>query len=395
MMTATMATETKATHYIVKLTTGCNLRCDYCYYGSESGAFSPQISEVWLSRLINEASQLSARITFTWHGGEPLLAGLGTFQKILTLQQHLKEKSATEFENHVQTNGVLINEDWARLFKEHNFRVGVSLDGPEDLHCAHRHTQREGDKNFRKTLSSIEVLRKLRVPFGVLAVVSKQSLGRANEICEFFAKCNIRSFEFLPCTEFDPQKKQLTSYSVTPAEYGVFMCEAFDWWVSRNDPKTQIVYLLNVLVGLLGGRPSKCRLSGTCGRYVTVNTDGSIWPCDRFVGSSKFCFGNLRDNLLKEVLNSQARASFLQWANQTPDSCSSCRYMLICRGGCRWRAYQSKLLGRSSNIYCEANQIIFDHVDRYLTAAKPDYHPPWLNPRSTSTTAGSAVGALK
>jgi len=245
---------------------------------------------------------------------------------------------------------------------------------PPDANRVYRGT---GKGTFAEVVRAVEILHDCGVRFGILAVISHQSLGRAREICDFFVSCGIRSFEFLPCFETDPETTQLTEHSVTPAECGEFLCEAFGWWITRDDPTVEIVYLLNILVGLLGGRPSKCKLNGSCGRYLTVGADGTVWPCDRFVGVEQFRLGNLREQLLREILEGEPRKQFLQQTQRLPPECRDCRYFPVCRGGCRWLRFQTKLLGMEETLYCEVNRQLFDRAVSYLAEAKPGYHVPW------------------
>lgn len=365
------------TNYIVKLADDCNLACHYCYHFRGKKEVKVPVMDIpLLESLIEQASQLAPYVWFVWHGGEPLLAGKDTFRTIVDVQEHCSKHHGTVFRNSVQTNGTLLDGEWCLFFEKHQFGVGISLDGPEDLHNAYR-PYRNGRGSFSAVMRGWSILVAAGNKAGALAVVTKGSLGRGEEILQFFLERGIQSFNLLPCMEVDKSVGELTVYSVQPYEYAQFICRVYDLLVERDDPSIKVSVIFDTLVALLGGWTADCRLNGRCGIYVTVEPDGTVWPCDNFVGIADFRFGKLRDQPLAEILDGANRARFKSRIESRNAACRSCKWRSACKGGCTWRMYQSTLLGLSGDGYhCGANRIIFDHIAKHLESTVPGYRHP-------------------
>jgi uncharacterized protein len=366
------------TAYIVKLADICNLACRYCYYFKHRRDVKvPLMSVSLLESLINQAARLSPAVMFIWHGGEPLMAGKDLFQAIIDIESHRFQRDGTIFQNSIQTNGTLLDEEWCAFFREHQFDVGVSLDGPEDIHNDYR-VYPNGEGSFSDVIRGLELLTQTEtLSSGVLAVVSHSSLGRAEEIFRFFLDEGVHRFNLLPCIELDSRTKRLTPQSIRPAEYAQFMCEIYNLLIQKNDPTIKITDLFNTLVALLGGRPTICKLNGECGEYVTIQPDGTVWPCDNFVGTEGFHLGNLREQSLTEILGGEPRKRFHRWVASQRVACSNCEWNSVCKGGCSWRHYQrSRLELPPGSHWCEANKAIFSYIEKHLVDVVPEYERP-------------------
>ena len=353
--------------YIVKLTEVCNLACSYCYYFKHRKDIKvPIMRTPLLESLIGQAAELSQHVWFIWHGGEPLMAGKDLFQTIVDLQKfHTPQKGET-FTNFDQTNGTLLDDEWCSFFERNQFDVGVSLDGPEDLHNAYR-VYPGGKGSFSAVMHGWKLLTESKTPAGALAVISRDSLGKAEEIFRFFLREGILNFNLLPCMEVDGKNGNLTPQSIQPAEYAQFLGEIYDLLIQEDNPAVKITDIFNILVALLGGKPSSCRVNGTCGVYVTVQSDGTVWPCDNFVGTEGFRLGNLQEQTLAEILSGGPRKCFQSWVISQRSACRGCELNAVCKGGCSWRHYQRTCLGLPPGSYwCDANKAIFRRIAKHL-----------------------------
>jgi uncharacterized protein len=227
----------------------CNLACDYCYYsgcGGQPGKID-KIDSVILEKLIKEYMVLSNGVTsFAWQGGEPLLAGLDFFQQVVFLQGKYAPKN-TIISNVLQTNATLITEDWARFFKQYNFLIGVSLDGPKEINDARRVTG-HGKGSYDRVMNGIKILRKYKVEFNILTVVHENNVRRAKELMEFYQNEDFSYVQFIPCMDFRAQEPNKPGrYLITPEQYGQFLCEAFDIWYNDGNPTTSVRFFDNML----------------------------------------------------------------------------------------------------------------------------------------------------
>ena len=359
--------------YIVQLSGECNLNCRYCYYfGNKPRSDRALMNYDLLEQLITEAADISPQVTFIWHGGEPLLIGIDTFEKILEIQRRVSDRLGVKFENRLQTNATLVTERWAKFFRDTHFGIGVSLDGPSWLHNANR-VDTLGKGSFDSVYRGICHLRDAGVKFGLLTVVTKHSLGHAEEIYQYFVDKNIKKFDFLPCVEvvgYSNSQAEFSPESLSPGDFADFMIEVFDIWFVQDDPSVSIRYLKNALVGLLGGHPDLCKFNRSCDGYITVGYDGSVKPCDRFGGYEEFTYGFLQKEGLSEILNGKVRDDFRAGVLKVSAECDQCKYHSICNGGCSWHNY---VLNRDfrKNLFCEDRYRVFEHVYMRLKENHP------------------------
>jgi uncharacterized protein len=369
-----------AASYIVKVTDNCNLYCPYCYhFKAKQRVRRSTLDFPLLKDFIKQAAHYSPeRIWFIWHGGEPLLAGLDYFEEIVRIEQQITDEIGTRFRNSIQTNATLVNREWANFFKENKFGVGVSLDGPEDLHNVNR-IYFSGKGSFEQTLRGIQILQEVGVNVGVLAVVTKLSLGREHEIFDFFLQTHLRSFDFLPCVEVSSHSQDVMPISISDKDYAAFMTNVFDIWAIHDDPSIKIRYFKNVMMGLLGVSPQSCTFNGTCGKYVTLGNDGSILPCDNFVGYKELNYGSLKDHPLEHILNGEGRKQFYAAASAQRPECAACEFESVCQGACRKYSYMFRQELADPNYFCGSRKTIFRHVAKYLEKNLPGYNSPTGN----------------
>lgn len=345
---------------IIKITSICNLACKYCYdHPRMCDSSSAIITDAVLERTIEQIlSQSPSTARFIWHGGEPLAAGLDLFHKIITFQKKYKFEGQI-IHNDIQTNGTLVNAEWVRFFKENEFNLGISIDGPQEFHDQYRVTHR-GTGTWSSVMRAINLFNKNDIPFGVLTVVSKANIDYPDKLFEFFASAGLRHFDFLPHVT-EPYE-----LSVTPLEFSRFMKRIFDLWMQKDDPNINIRYLETALMGMLGAdtfRGRMCSFAGTCADFVTINTNGDIGPCDNLYPLSPLRFGNILADDLGDLVVKAKRHDFACAVSSLPSDCLDCQYRSICNGGCTRNRYLRSPSLSEISILCDARKDLFQHME--------------------------------
>ena len=364
----------------------CNLDCHYCYYRDKSEIYSgnmPRMSEelleTYIKQYIEGASQQN--ISFCWHGGEPLMAGLPFFEKAMELQR--KYAGDKVIENTLQTNGILVNEDWCRFFKENNFLIGLSLDGPEDIHDAFRRDC-GGAPTFARVMKAVELMKRHGVEFNILATVNARSEERGVEVYKFLTSIN-PYIQFLPVVEYvrmRPGKRPLivspdeedavpAPWSVSAKGYGKFMCDVFDEWV-KYDVGKNFVQLFDVTLGnWCGVPPSLCAFAEVCGDGLVVEHNGDVYSCDHFV-YPEYRLGNIATDELSAMYRSREQQDFgRDKRDALPLECKRCNYYFLCRGECPKHRFEYAKNGEPyMNVLCEGYKMFFRHTDPYMRYMK-------------------------
>ena len=360
----------------------CNIGCSYCYYQDKVRLYDEHsyLSLDLIEKVIKEYIDINAseQIVFDWHGGEPLLLGLDYFKKIVEIQR--KYRGNKHIYNTVQTNATLLTADFAAFFKENNFLVGVSIDGPQDVHGKFR-KDKGGNSTFLKVMRGIELLHRCAVDFNTLTTISKAGEGRGSEVYRFLKNIGSRYMQFMPVYEYvdsknnivspDDEQSVLASWSVSPIEYGKFMCDIFDCWV-RNDVGSYFVNLFDsTLANYCGMNPGTCVYSETCGANAVMERNGDIFPCDHFV-YPRYKLGNVKESSLREIVSSENAARFgIDKRNSLPAQCLRCEYYFACHGECpKHRFAKSDKNESGLNSLCEGLYYFFSHVDPYMQTMK-------------------------
>lgn len=327
---------------IIKVQSTCNLNCRYCYYlGPRGMQKKERMSRSTLEHTIREVLLANKnRARFFWHGGEPLLAGIDFYQHVIELQKKYK-CNGQKIINSIQTNGTLIDPEWVTFFKENNFQIGISLDGPEDIHNENR-IYHSGRGSFLEIQTGIELLKKAKVNFGILAVVTKSSLRHTERIYRYFADNALWNIDFLPHTEIDPETGQWIIGSITAEEFTQFLLTVLEIWFQEDNNRLHIRSLENLITGLVGGRPNICKFARTCHRFVMVQPNGDIYADDNFGVNPDFHFGNLCEQSLEMILQTQRYRDFTKSVSDIKPECIECQWYSICGGGCSYRRYMKK-----------------------------------------------------
>jgi len=262
----------------------CNLACDYCYYSRLKGRPGRinRIDENVLEKFIIEYMGMKRGVVpFAWQGGEPLLAGLPFFEKVVEVQAKHAPNN-TIISNSVQTNGTIINKKWTKFFKKYNFLVGVSIDGLEEINDRRRVTG-SGKGSFDVIKRGIEHLKEEGVEFNILTVIHEDNVHKAKELMEFYQEENYSHVQFIPCMDFLSQDVEAEGkYLITPQEYGDFLCEAFDIWYNDGEPEISVRFFDNMLMVYLNHNAESCEQSETCLKTIVFEQNGDAYPCDFF-----------------------------------------------------------------------------------------------------------------
>jgi uncharacterized protein len=348
----------------------CNLACGYCFYSTKSSLFPETVkhrmTEATLTELIKQAmEQAGETIGIAWQGGEPTLMGLPFFQKAMDLICRYGENQSVG--NALQTNGLLIDKEWAKFLNEYNFLVGLSIDGPEHIHDHYRRTK-DGGKTWSQVEDKARMMLDNGVAVNALSVVTDYSSEFPEEIYSFLKDLGLTYMQFIPCVEKDPMKPdELLPFSVTPDKYGAFLNKLFDLWLADfvdGIQTTSIRFFDSVFYRYVGLTPPECTLLEECGNYLVAEHNGDVYSCDFFVEPA-WKLGNINAERLQDMLNSKRQIAFGAMKKQLPGECKSCKWLHLCQGGCtKGRGIGSGHGG--TNHLCAAFKMFFNHADPKL-----------------------------
>lgn len=304
----------------------CNLACDYCFYRPRSVPYSPpyMMSQDTLAALLKQYMPLAEVAAICWQGGEPLLAGVDFYRGVVELEARYG-RAGQRVANAVQTNALLLNREFARLFAAYQFAVGVSLDGPADLHDLHR-----GAGTHGQVMQGVRLLQQAGVALNALCAVTRDSQGRGREIYHSLIEQGFEYLQFIPVVEFGPDGKPLP-FTVQPEGFGDLLCEVFDAWLAQGAGRVAVRNFESILARYLGAEPSECVFKKRCGDYVVVEHNGDVYPCDFYV-RPKLCLGNLVSRPLTEAL--RGLRPFADAKLRLSPTCGECQWLWVCNGGC-------------------------------------------------------------
>ena len=361
----------------------CNLKCEYCYYLDKAeiyGGREPRMSDSMLEHFVREyiAANEVDEVTFNWHGGEPLLMGLDFYRKALEYER--KYAGGKTVHNTIQTNGVLLTPDWCHFLRDNDFLVGISIDGPEDVHDRYRR-DRGGAPTFAKVIRGVELLYRCGVQYNTMSPVSKAGEGRGLDVYRFLKSIGSRYMQFMPVVEHldvsgritDPAagKSTLAPWSVDSLAYGQYLCDIFDHWV-RNDVGLYFVGQFDAALACwCGVPPGICAYSETCGGNSVIEHNGDLYPCDHFV-YPEYRMGNILDTPLKELMTSQQQIRFgISKRNGLPAECIRCRWFFACHGECPKHRFGRTENGETGlSCLCEGHKLFYSHIAPYMERMK-------------------------
>lgn len=349
----------------------CNIDCKYCFYkclSSNREEYSKGfMTEETLEQLVRQAFDYAEDyVAFAFQGGEPTLAGIPFFRRAVELQRKYNTKGLV-VENTLQTNGILIDEEWAKFLAENHFLVGLSLDGPKKIHDGCRKSV-QGEGTFERVMHTISLLEQYHVDHNILSVVTNEAAAKASYLYKFYRRNGFSYVQLIPCMD-EPGRKGSGAYNpfaVEPESYGKFLCEIFDLWYADfcRGEQMDIRMLSNLAQMAAGYSAEECGMNGCCNCYFVVEGDGSVYPCD-FYCMDEWKLGTLETPFRQLVTSERARA-FVEPSEYVSKKCRECPYFSLCRGGCRrWREPFTE--GKPSlNYLCRAYEIFFAHCSERI-----------------------------
>jgi uncharacterized protein len=374
----------------------CNLSCDYCYYLKKQSLYpddqSFRMPEDILEEYILQHIEACPDpvIPFAWHGGEPTLLGLDYFHKIVELQ-HKHRPSHRRIINGIQTNGTVIDEEWCRFLAAEGFAVGLSLDGPQEIHDSHRLTK-GGKHTHSQAIRGYELLRKHRIACDILCVVHAHNVNHPIEVYRFFKQIKATHIGFLPLVESRADiEGGASSLSVPSEAFGAFLCSIFDEWMSQDIGQINIQIFEEAARSALGQEHTLCIFKKTCGDVPVIEHNGDFFACDHFVDKEHH-LGNIRETRLVDLIESPTQRAFgkLKW-DTLPRYCLECDVLSLCNGGCPKDRILQTIDGEAGlNYLCAGYKRFFAHCRSFLAELTALRQPP---PRAASRTrAHSGIG---
>lgn len=368
----------------------CNLACDYCYYLEKSKLYiqNPRhvMSDELLERFIKEyiESQTIPQIMFTWHGGETLMRPLSFYKRAVELQKQYGR--GRQIDNSIQTNGTLLTDEWCEFFRENNFLVGISIDGPQDFHDEYR-KNKMGAPSFRKVMQGITLLKKHGVQYNCMAVVNDFNADYPLEFYQFFKEIGCEFLQFTPIVEriksdnssstslasAKDKEAELAPFSVSPEQWGNFLCTIFDEWVREDVGKVFVQIFDSTLANWVGEQPGVCTMAKTCGHAGVMEFNGDVYSCDHFV-FPEYKLGNIYKEPLASMMYSDKQLKFgADKFNKLPSQCKECDVLFACNGECPKNRFSYDKYGEwGLNYLCAGYYKYFKHVAPYMDFMKKE-----------------------
>lgn len=366
----------------------CNLDCTYCFYlekehlypATDSFRMKPEVLEAYVRGYI--AAQPGPVVSFAWQGGEPTLAGVGFFRRVVELQRQYA--AGRTIENALQTNGTLLDDEWGAFLAREKFLVGLSVDGPAPLHDAYR-VDKGGQASFERVMAGLEVLRKHGVEFNTLTTVHRRNVAAPLEVYRFLRAAGSCYLQFIPIVERAARPgtpaglwlaappeldddatldEHVTEWSVRPAEYGEFLCRIFDEWVQHDVGRIFVQQFDSALANWVGEPAGVCVFTENCGRALAVEHNGDVYSCDHYV-YPRYRLGNLLNTALPDLVDSPQQAAFGAAKSSTlPRYCRECPVRFACHGECPKHRFLRTPHGEPGlNYLCRGYQRFFTHID--------------------------------
>ena len=369
----------------------CNLDCHYCYYLDKAyiyGGKEPVMSMEMLETVVREYIKANdvPEVTFNWHGGEPLILGLDFYRKALEFEKMYAGDKVVH--NTLQTNGTLITPEWAKFFHDNDFLIGISLDGPKEVHDKYR-KDKGGKPTFDRVMQGLHYLQDGGVEFNTMSTVNKASEGHGLEVYQFMKSLGSHYMQFMPVVEHvkypldakgQPDKKQrafivdpkepgaqIAYWSVSDIGFGKFLCDIFDYWV-RNDVGQYFVNEFDAtLANYCGAQPGTCVFASTCGGNAVIEHNGDLYPCDHFVYTDRL-LGNITEHTIRELMETREMMTFgIDKRTTLPKQCRKCEHLFVCNGECPKHRFNVTEKGETGlNALCAGYKMFYAHVAPYM-----------------------------
>ena len=368
----------------------CNLACKYCYYLEKNNLYQNShrhlMSDDMLEQFTREyiEAQTMPQVLFTWHGGEPLMRSIDFYKKALALQK--KYAHGKQIDNVIQTNGTLLTDEWCEFFAQNHWLVGISIDGPQEYHDHYRVTP-AGKPSWEKVMQGISLLKKHRVEWNAMAVVNAYNAEHPLEFYHFFRDNGCQYLQFTPIVErltehedgrtlaslADDREIPLADASVTPQQWGNFLCTIFDDWVRHDVGKTFVEIFDCTLANWMGVLPGICAYSKECGHAGVMEHNGDVYSCDHFV-FPEYKLGNIKDQSLIDMLYGEKQQEFSRLKHTSlPRQCKECDMEFACHGECPKNRFEKDKFGEPGlNYLCKGYYLYYSHVAPYMDFMKKE-----------------------
>lgn len=390
MMNDNIATPFAKPLYVMLKPAGahCNLACKYCYYLEKNNLYQNShrhlMSDEMLEQFTREyiEAQTMPQVLFTWHGGEPLMRSIDFYKKALALQK--KYAHGKQIDNVIQTNGTLLTDEWCEFFAKNHWLVGISIDGPQEYHDHYRVTP-AGKPSWEKVMQGIQLLKKHRVEWNAMAVVNAYNAEHPLEFYHFFRDNGCQYLQFTPIVErltehedgrtlaslADDREIPLADASVTPQQWGNFLCTIFDDWVRHDVGKTFVEIFDCTLANWMGVLPGICAYSKECGHAGVMEHNGDVYSCDHFV-FPEYKLGNIREQSLIDMLYGEKQQAFSRLKHTSlPRQCKECDMEFACHGECPKNRFEKDKYGEPGlNYLCQGYYQYYTHVAPYMDFMK-------------------------
>jgi uncharacterized protein len=383
MRAPSSATTSFAFHVIAKPAgPACNLACSYCFYREKEGLYptvrrfvmTDEVLDAFIRQYI-EAQDVPV-VSFTWQGGEPTLLGVDYFRRVVELEQ--RYANGKRIENAFQTNGTLLDDEWAEFLAEERFLVGISIDGPATLNDRWR-LDHAGRATLARVLSGLAALKRHRVEFNTLTCIQRQNAERPLDVYRFLRELGAGFMQFIPVVELradsqpeaagsetEPDGARVTEWSVGPEQYGRFLCTVFEEWVRRDVGRIFVQSFEVALAAWMGQDSSLCLFRPTCGLALVVEHNGDVYACDHFVDQAHR-LGNLTQEPLIEMVRGETQTSFGREKARLPSRCETCDMRFACHGGCpKQRFVRDSADGPRANYLCPSYETFLRYADPYM-----------------------------
>ena len=341
----------------------CNIDCKYCFYSCKTDIFGKgrhRMSDEILEKLVSSYVPLELPDSnFAWQGGEPTLMGLDFYKKVVELQQKYG-KSGQVITNALQTNSILLDDEWCKFLNEYKFLVGISLDGPKKFHDHYR-LDFNGKGTWDKVMASIERCKANKVEFNILTLVNAQNVGAPDELFDFFVDLGIDYLQFIPCVETDPATGDIADFSITPKQYGDFLCKIFDRWYEYGPRKISVRLFDSILSYCVMGSHTICTFMPRCNDYIVIEHTGDVFSCDFFV-TEQWKLGNICESPIEKLASCKTKRQFSGMKRKIHNKCMLCRHLNMCRGGCMKDRLAPNGKYDDISYFCETYKQFYDHT---------------------------------
>ena len=390
MMNDNIATPFAKPLYVMLKPAGahCNLACKYCYYLEKNNLYQNSHRHLMTDEMLEQftreyiEAQTMPQVLFTWHGGEPLMRSIDFYKKALALQK--KYAHGKQIDNVIQTNGTLLTDEWCEFFAKNHWLVGISIDGPQEYHDHYRVTP-DGKPSWEKVMQGISLLKKHRVEWNAMAVVNAYNAEHPLEFYHFFRDNGCQYLQFTPIVErltehedgrtlaslADDREIPLADASVTPQQWGNFLCTIFDDWVRHDVGKTFVEIFDCTLANWMGVLPGICAYSKECGHAGVMEHNGDVYSCDHFV-FPEYKLGNIKDQSLIDMLYGEKQQAFSRLKHTSlPRQCKECDMEFACHGECPKNRFEKDKYGEPGlNYLCQGYYQYYSHVAPYMDFMK-------------------------